>query len=258
MESKIIKTEAKEIFTKTKLPGADWVINQYVGCGHGCNYCYARFMSRWKGHGEWGSWIEAKINAPDLVKGKYVAGKVFMSSVSDAYQSIEKDLELTRKILESIDKNIQLSILTKSDLVLRDIELLKKFKDVEVGFTINSFSGEEKGLFEPDSPDNSRRIQAMKILKQSGIKTYAFVAPIIPSVTNLEKVIDQTKPYADYYWFEIMNLRGAGTECASLIKEKYPENYEILRDKDLLKNYLNEIEKLTKREDLKIIGIELH
>ena len=92
MEEKIIKTQVKEIFTKTKLPGCDWVINQYVGCGHNCSYCYARFISRWKGYGEWGSWIEVKVNAPELVKSKFVKGKVFMSSVSDAYQPIEKEI----------------------------------------------------------------------------------------------------------------------------------------------------------------------
>ena len=113
-EIKLIKTQAKEIFTKTKLPGCDFVINQYVGCEHNCLYCYAKFIAKWKPaeYGKWGTWIEAKINAPVLVCGKKVKEDVFMSSISDPYQPIEKDLKLTRRILENLNKNTNLYILT--------------------------------------------------------------------------------------------------------------------------------------------------
>lgn len=136
---RIIKTKAKEIFTKTKLPGADYVINQYVGCEHQCLYCYAKFIGKWKprDYGKWGKWVEAKINAPELAK-KRIKGNVFMSSISDPYQPIEKELKLTRQILENLNKNADLSILTKSDLALRDINLFKKFKNISVGLTIFS------------------------------------------------------------------------------------------------------------------------
>lgn len=258
MKPKIIKTKAKEIFTKTKLPGADWVINQYVGCGHNCSYCYARFMSRWKGYGEWGSWIEAKMNAPELVKDRLLEGKVFMSSVSDAYQPAEKELKLTRKVLENMDKNIDLSILTKSDLVLRDIDLLKKFNKVDVGLTINSFTGKEKEFFEPDSPTNQERIAAMKIVKENGIKTYTFVSPIIPKLVDIKKVINQTKDYTDYYWFEVLNLRGAGKEFAELLEKEYPKSYEIVRNKELFTQYLTELKNTIQKSGVNVKGIEIH
>lgn len=258
MKPKIIKTEAKEMFTKTKLPGADWVINQYVGCGHNCSYCYARFIGRWKGYGEWGSWIEAKMNAPELVRDRFVPGRVFMSSVSDAYQPIEKELRLTRKVLENMDKNIDLSILTKSDLVLRDMDILKKFKQVDVGFTINSFSGKEKEFFEPDSPTSEERIKAMKILKENDIKTYAFISPIIPGLVDLNKVIDQTKDYANYYWFEILNLRGAGKEFSEVLEKEYPESYKIMRNKDLFAQYMAELKSIIQKSGVKTKGIEIH
>ena len=150
MKTKLIKVKAKEIFTKTKLPGSDWVINQYVGCEHACLYCYAKFISRWRpaNYGKWGTWVEAKMNAPELVKGRYVKGWVYMSSISDPYQPVEKELKLTRRILENLDKRTKLSIQTKSDLVLRDLDLFKKFKTIEVGLTINSFTGKSKRIFE--------------------------------------------------------------------------------------------------------------
>ncbi len=258
MKPKIIKTEAKEIFTKAKIPSCDWAVNQYVGCGHGCSYCYARFMGRWREYGEWGSWIEAKINAPDLVKGRYIKGRVFMSSVSDAYQPIEKNLNLTRKILENMDKNIELSILTKSDLALRDIDILKQFNSVEVGFTVNSFAGKEKDLFEPDSPTNKRRIEAMKVLKKNNITTYAFVSPIIPNLVDIKKVIKNTRDYADYYWFELINIRGAGKVFSQILEKEYPESYKIVQNKEYFSKYINELKNTTQEFDVRIRGVELH
>ena len=114
---KIIEIKAKNIFTKTKLPGCDFVINQYVGCGHACLYCYSNAICKWlmrmkgkKNPGKWGSWTIVKINAPELVKGKKIRGSFWMSSISDPYQPIERKLKLTRKILENMDKNIDLAI----------------------------------------------------------------------------------------------------------------------------------------------------
>ena len=85
---KVVRRAAKCIFTKTKIPGASYVINQYVGCEHACVYCYAKFMCRWKSYGAWGSWVEAKVNAPTLIKGKYVRGRVYKKSLrKPAFQS---------------------------------------------------------------------------------------------------------------------------------------------------------------------------
>ena len=116
-----------------------------------------------------------------------------MSSICDAYQPVEKDLKLTRKILENLDKNVKLSILTKSDLVLRDIDIFKQFKDIEIGLTINSFIGKTKKLFEPSSIENNDRIKALEKLSEQGIKTYAFISPIIPGLINLQDIVNKTK-----------------------------------------------------------------
>ena len=118
---RIIKVRAKRAFNPSKIPGAKWSINQYVGCQHSCMYCYAKFMCRRYNYGEWGSWVVVKENIPNLVRGKYVSGYVYMSTVSDAYQPIESRFNLTRRILENMNKRIKLSVLTKSDLILRDI-----------------------------------------------------------------------------------------------------------------------------------------
>ena len=260
MKIKLIKVKTKSIFTKTKLPGAVWVVNQYVGCEHACSYCYAKFISKWRAgdYGKWGSWVEAKINAPELVKGKYVKGKVFMSSVSDPYQPIEKELNLTRRILENMDKNIQLSILTKSDLVLRDLDILKQFKDVEVGFTINSFMGKAKEIFEPESVSNEKRIKALAKLKKEGFKTYAFVSPIIPELINLEDVISKTRDFSDYYWFEFINKRGAGREFADVLKKEFSKSFEILENKAKFQDFVKKCKKIINSTGIKVRGVVMH
>jgi len=257
---KIIKVKAKSIFTKTKLPGAEWVLNPYVGCEHNCLYCYAKFINRWRptDYDKWGSWVEVKVNGPELVKDKYVEGTVFMSSICDAYQPVEKELKLTRKILENMDKRTKLSILTKSDLVLRDIDLLAQFKDIEIGVTINSFTDKTKKILEPDSPANNVRIEALKILKKNGFKTYTFVSPIIPKLIDLESIISKTKDFSDYYWFEFINVRGAGKQFAEILKKEFPESYEIVTNKVKLAEFVKDCKKIISSQEIRVRGIEVH
>ena len=260
MKTKIFKVKAKSIFTRTKIPGAKWVINQYVGCQHSCLYCYAKFMCRWRpeNYGKWGSWVEAKINAPELVKEKYVDEWVYMSSISDPYQPIEKQLELTREVLKNLDKRIKLSILTKSDLILRDIDILRKFENLEVGLTVNNFNGRLKKVFEPFSPTNRARIYALKVLKENNLKTYSFVSPIIPGLIDIRNIIRQTRDFTDFYWFEIINLRLAGQEFIKILKRKFPKSFEILINEAKFNNFLKECRSVINSEKINCRGIEIH
>jgi DNA repair photolyase len=255
---KIIKIKAKSIFTKTKLPGADFVINQYVGCEHACLYCYGRFMCKWKPYGKWGSWVEVKMNAPELMKGKHIKGIVYMSSISDPYQPIERKLKLTREVLENLDKKTKLSIQTKSDLILRDIDLFKKFKNIEIGLTINGFEPEIKKLFEPDSSTHKQRLNALRILKENEIKTYGFVSPIIPELVDVKKVIEESRNFVDYFWFEMLNLKASGEEFANILKTKFPESYAIMVNKEKFQGFLENLKGIIKKENIEATGIEIH
>lgn len=259
MKTKLIKVKAKTIFTKSKL-GVEWAINPYVGCQHACLYCYAKFIKKWRpaSYGKWGTWVEAKTNAPEIVKGKYVKGWVYMSSICDPYQPVEKELKLTRRILENMDKRIKLIVQTKSNLVLRDIDLFKQFKNIEIGLTINSFRGKTKKLFEPNSPTNTERIKTLQKLKEEDFKTYAFVSPIIPDLINLKDIISKTKQYVDYYWFEFLNLRGAGKEFAQVLKREFPESYKIVVSKDKFGQFVKECRQVISSQNIKVRGIVVH
>ncbi len=243
---RIIEKEAKSIYTRTKLPGTEYTINQYVGCGHRCSYCYARYMSRWKEYGQWETWIEVKTNAPELAR-ENVNGEVSMSSVSDPYQPLEKKTRLTRRVLENMNKNTKLSILTKSDLVLRDIDILKKFKNAKVGLTVNCFPEKARKILEPHTSSNEKRIKALKKLNKEGIKTFCFISPVIPKLTKVREVLHETEGIANYYIIEVLNTRLGGEKFKKILKNKFPESYEYLRDRkkmekfvELLRNYFRE------------------
>lgn len=209
----INEIQAASIITKSNLPEADYVINPYIGCMHGCVYCYAVFMKRFTDHSEkWGEFVDVKINAAELIPeqtGKYEGKSILLSSVTDAYQPIEKKYGLTRKILEKlIPLQPDLSILTKSDLVLRDIDLLKRFKDCEVGLTISTLDDDLRREIEPFASPIAQRIKTLENLKAAGIKTYVFIGPILPFLTDWEKIVLETRHCADHYMFENLNISG--------------------------------------------------
>lgn len=258
MKTRIIKIKVDRGFTRTKIPGAKWVINQYIGCQYSCKYCYAKFMYRWYSYGRWGSWVVVKENMPFLIKNKYVNGLVCMSSVSDPYQPIERRLKLTRSILENMNKRIRLSILTKSDLVLRDIDLFKRFNDIEVGLTVNGFDIDIKRDLEPYSPSVSKRIDALKALHENGVRSYAFISPIIPGLTEVEDIIGETEDFVDYYWFEFLNLKASGREFIEWLKWSYPDSYDTLSDEVRADEYVRKTLDAIKGKDISVKGIIIH
>lgn len=257
MKVRVVERRARSIYTKSRIPGVSWSINQYVGCAFACEYCYAKFLTRWKDYGRWGSWVEVKTNAPELAR-KHVSGSVVMSTVSDPYQPIEAELNLTRRVLRHMDKRNELSVLTKSPLVTRDIDLFREFRTIEVGLTINGFTGREKRLFEPLTPVHEARVSALKELHEAGLKTYAFISPIIPKVTDVSTIVEDTRGFADYYFFEVLNLRAAGRGFSELLRDKYPESYRVLTDDKAFEEFLGGLKKETKALGIKAEGIETH
>ena len=231
---KIKEIQAKNILSKSKV--YDWTINPYVGCQHGCIYCYAKFMKRFSSHKEnWGEFVDVKINAPELLNQeikKKKKGRVWISGVCDPYQPVEKKYELTKKCLEILPKNNwPVVIQTKSPLVLRDLELLKKFQEIEVGFTITTDDEEIRKIFELRTVPINERIETLDKLHQEGIKTFVMIAPLLPKAESLVPklkgkvdyvIIDKMNyHYADwiykkYQWEKIQN----GNELANLFKKE--------------------------------------
>ena len=201
--------QTNDYLTKSNLPASDYVINPYVGCTHGCRYCYASFMKRFTSHKEkWGEFIDIKL-CDKKIDLKKISGKnVFLSSVTDCYNKFEEKYKITRNILKQlVDSDCYLSISTKSKLILRDIDLFKKMKHLVVCMSINTL--DEKFRNDMDNASTIKeRMEALKELHNNGIYTVLFLSPIFPHITDWKEIIECTKDYIDEYWFENLNLRG--------------------------------------------------
>jgi DNA repair photolyase len=203
LESRVKVTEksCKTALSKTGVSSYDYAVNPYTGCQHGCVYCYANFMRRFSGHLQdpWGSFVDVKVNLLNVLAKELprrAGGSIWLSSVCDPYQPLEKKYELSRGVIDLVsrDSRFSLSILTKSSLVLRDLDLLERMKDrVDVGFTITTFSQSAQPIFEPYASRVTDRIEALRRLGEAGIDTWVFIAPILPHVTEegLEEGLQQ-------------------------------------------------------------------
>ncbi|MDH5268219.1 MAG: radical SAM protein [Candidatus Bathyarchaeota archaeon] len=200
---------AKTILSKSKV--FDYTINPYIGCEHGCTYCYARFMKRFTDHKEeWGKFVDVKVNAASLLQReikKKRPGIVWISGVCDPYQPLEKEYELTKRCLEILlTHGWPVTVQTKSPLVLRDVESLRKFDEVEVGLTITTADENIRKIFEPTSPPVEQRIETLEKLHSAGVKTFAMIAPLLPKTEGLAT---QLSGKADYVLIDKMNYHYA-------------------------------------------------
>ncbi len=232
MKINLIKT--KNIIIKSNLPDADFVINPYTGCSHACIYCYARFMKRFTGHKEnWGDFVDVKLNAVETIpqKSKKFKNKsIFMSSVTDPYLPIEKRYKITRSILSKIiPMEPNLSIQTKSALIIRDIDLLTQFNSCKAGLTITTLDDIVRKQIEPGTSSVEKRIAALKQLNQSGVSTYVFIGPILPYITDWKQIVDATKDFTNEYMFENLNMHG------TISKDIY--NWLEIHHKNLIDRY---------------------
>ncbi len=227
--------EAKSILQKSGIPGADYVINPYTGCTHGCVYCYARFMKRFTGHTEpWGTFLDAKVNAPELLRAtlsrrkKPLNGEVFLCSVTDPYLPAEQRYRLTRRVLEALlEYQVSISVLTKSALVVRDIDLLRQFRQASVGLSLMTTDDDAARRFEPRATVPSQRYGALKALKEAGIRTYAFISPYIPGISNLKEIITGLAGGADEIGVEAINTKaGNWSGVERVLADHYPERLE--------------------------------
>ena len=229
----INEIECKSIVNRSRIPDLDYTINPYTGCLHGCVYCYARFMTRYTKHDfKWGRFVDVKINAYDVLRKqmtKLPQGLISLSTVTDPYQSIEKKYQITRQILgELAGSGFGVSVLTRSDLVVRDIDIFKQFsrERCDVGFSMATFSEEARKYFEPMAPSIQRRIEALGQLHNYGIRTWVFLAPLLPSITDLSlmQLLEAIKESVDYILVDKLNIKsGNWAGISEVLQVHYPD-----------------------------------
>lgn len=267
---KISEIEIKNVLTKSKLPESEFVLNPYVGCSHRCAYCYARFMRRFTRHNEpWGTFLDVKKNAGSILRRqlnsfKHMESTILLGSVTDAYQPIERQTNSTREILEILlSKQCNISILTKSSLVTRDIDLLRLFNNCSVGLSISFMDDDIRRCIEPGASPIEERIQALKELHAAGIRTYVFIGPIFPILTDIDNIVDSVSSCVEEVWGEALNLRcGCREDVVNALNKCLPneidEVFRMIKNDFFWIDTEKRIAAKCKQHDLKMVGFYRH
>jgi DNA repair photolyase len=183
---KAYEVRASTALPRSNLPGMDYALNPYVGCEHDCVYCFAPDMLH-KDPVKWGKEVGVRSNLPTLLAKeiKNKRGVIGIGTVTDPYQQLEKSCLVTRKcLMEIVRHDNPISVLTKSDLVVRDIELIASTKRPEVGITITSVDDRISCALEPGAPLPSIRLEALRKLTEARLNTYAMVGPVLPMLED--------------------------------------------------------------------------
>jgi len=186
--------ECKSVLQDTRLP-ADYVINCYVGCGHACCYCYARYMKRFTGHKEpWGTFVDVRVNAPAVLEREVRRkrpGSVMLSSVCDGWQPLEEKHRVSGACARILaDHDWPIRILTKSALVERDLDILAHASDADIGVTLTAADEDVREVVEPDASPTEDRVRLLEAAAERGIRVWAFLGPFLPELTDTEENID--------------------------------------------------------------------
>jgi DNA repair photolyase len=255
---------AKTALSPSRLPGLDYALNPYRGCEHACVYCYAPSVIHWD-KGNWGNLVEVKVNLPRLLSKELRTKKkgiVGLGTVTDPYQPAENKYKITRRCLELLlMHDFPVCIQTKSSLVLRDIDLLKKFSNLEVGITLTTHDDSVRQKLEPGASSVEGRLHALSELSKNGINTWVFMGPVMPYFTDVEALIGQismVKP--GYVLVDKLRLKdGVQDSVLGFINEFYPHltgKYEkILSGKeDFYRDNFETIKKKLKEKGLKCVS----
>ena len=184
--------QSRSILNKASgfLAGYDFSLNPYAGCSFGCTYCYAiRFSGRADAETSWGQWVDVKENAIALLRklpsGKLNGKRIYMSSVTDPYQTVERRTRLTRALLEVLaeEHKPKLVVQTRSPDVVRDIDLYRRIEErggrVQVNMTVTTDDEAVRRIFEPSCPSNPVRLEAISEVQRNGIQGCITLTPLL-------------------------------------------------------------------------------
>ncbi len=249
------ETTCKSLLNRSSI--GDYSFNCYTGCTNSCVYCYARFMQRFHPHDEpWGQFVDVKVNAQQVLTKqlrKLSPGSVFTCSACDGWQEAERHYYLTRaccRIL--IDTGFRLNILTKSELVLRDLDIFQG-ADVCLGVTITTPDEQQAKLWEPGASSVAARVRVLKEAKAIGLETAVMFGPLLPEISDTPEELRKlfslaAEAQVDHIWTDILNPRPrVWPSVQQLLRRQWPEltqRYRLLLfDQDARAKYERELHK---------------
>jgi len=226
--------KAQRALSPTNITIAPYVINPYRGCLFGCHYCYVkRNKAIIKKNMPWGLFVDVKKNLPELLKAELKKNsdipRVLLGSTTECYQEAESKYQITRQILSLLnDYCIPVTILTKSDLITRDKDVLSKNSKNEICFTISPFDEKIRSHFELGAPARVKRISAIKELKDCGVNVYAHVGPLMPGLFDIKSLTKVLKPIVSRIDFEVFNYNTMdGKLVEQIFESRLPNLYDL-------------------------------
>jgi DNA repair photolyase len=230
---KVNKCSHRPILEPCSLQGYSFQVDPYIGCEHRCLYCYALNQAET-------DWAVEILIHPDISSQLsqeldiLEPGTIYLGWNSDPYQPCEVDCCQTRQVLELLARRgFAACILTKSDLVTRDMDLLAKMPGSSVGFSFAFTDEVTRRLFEMNAPSNDRRLTALRQLYESGIETYVLITPVMPFFSDLEVLIEMVEPYANTIWVYALSMQRESDRNWQFVQEildhHFPKLTEIYR-----------------------------
>ena len=224
---KISYCEDRSVLHPCKLEKFEYQIDPYIGCEHYCYYCYVLDQAKtdWRKEVMTYQDIAAKLN--EEIKG-ITPQTVYMGNHTDPYQPCEAVYEQTRKVLDVLhDNGFSASILTKSDLVLRDLKTIREMEDSSVSISVAFSDSQNHRIFEAKTQETARRIDALRKFKEAGVSTGALICPVIPHISDVLRIIDMLEPYADTIWIYGLSMPDRDSQnrkyIESILNQHYPK-----------------------------------
>jgi len=217
----------KQILEPCSLNNYNFQVDPYMGCQHYCYYCYVLNSTKF----DWTKEIRIHKGFRNMLEqelGRIEPQKIYMGYNSDPYQPCEKEYQQTRQALQLFkEKGFSVGILTKSDLVLRDIDILKEIDDASVSLSVAFLDSQVREHFEADTIDTNIRIETLMKLKEAGVRTSALLCPVIPHITDVNKLIEKLATCTDVIWIYALSIldksETSWQNVQSILKEYYPD-----------------------------------
>ena len=224
------------------LENRNYQVDPYIGCEHYCYYCYALNQAEtdWSKevliHKDITSQLESELAGIPLQT-------IYMGWQTDPYQPCEAEYRQTRQVLELLlGKGFSASILTKSDLILRDTDLLQKMNEASVSFSVAFNDNRTRRLFEANTVDNEKRIEALRQLKEAGVRTGALLCPVIPYITDAIQLIDMLAPCTDVIWIYGLSINDRSDQnwlnMQKILSREFPDFLEQIEQAIFSKEHI--------------------
>ncbi len=221
----------RPVLNPCTLDDLNYQVDPYIGCEHYCYYCYVLNQAET----DWREEVLFHKDIADRLKrelSNIPTQTIYMGWHTDPYQPCETEFRQTRSVLDLLlEKGFSASILTKSDLVLRDIDVLQSMKSAAVSVSVAFNDDSVRRQFEANTKETELRIAALQKLKAAGIRTSALICPVIPYITDVRPLIDMLADHTDKIWIYGLSILNSNEKNWQNIKKIIVDHFPDLRER---------------------------